>query len=216
MKKKYVLLFVAIMFLSNFLISCEKDNQIEPNTEAKQQVVVLNNTKKLSNKVLISKLKDRLSTVNKSQTARSFNTLDIGSATISDYNGTDVKAITVPISENLTYTTYSLGEDLTDSELLIDIKLENNIYAVKYFNLEGKIIGEFSVKDGVILNTKVMFSKKQSITGRFGSRFGRCVQANTSRMTDGSFLGSVYGLSCMAFGAQCAAGIALGCAAAAY
>lgn len=215
MRRNYVLLFVAMVSLSIFLTSCEKDNEIESNTEAKQQSVVLNNTEKLSNKILISKLRDKTSKVNRSKTSRSFTTLDINSATISDYKGTDVKAITVPISETLTYTTYAVGDDLTQVEMLIDIKIENDIYEVKYFNLEGEVIAELSVKDGVILNQTGIFDDKNTATGRFSDRWAKCVKANADRMTDGSISGGVYLLSCMAFGAQCAAGIAAGCAAAA-
>jgi hypothetical protein len=220
--KKLSLIAILIMVV---LSACNRNDEIVNKTEP-VQVVNLINSSPLTNQIILSKISTNVKneySLNKAKSAlkSALSSLDLKNAIISEYENTEIRSVTIPISENLSYITYTKQDKVWEGGMLIEIQQENDTYYVKYYNLNKEVIGGLTVHDGIItdaygiITNSTKSSNSLSKVNGWWSDWGDCVGASLTKMTDGSVKGSVWGLACIAFGPECAAGTALGCAAAA-
>lgn len=215
LKSKFILKVLVLVLI---VTSCNKENDevtVEPT-----QLIELKSVEDLKNQELITKLENKLSNKITSRSNRFSESLNIDNATISEYEGYDIKSINISMSDNLTYTTYSKENELVDVEILTEIIQNGNSYSVKYYNLNYEEIGGVTVDNGIVTNAYGFFND-ENLSGRssqmrgWWDTWGDCIGYNLDTMTDGSVEGSIFGLACIAFGPECAAGLAIGCAVAA-
>jgi hypothetical protein len=111
----------------------------------------------------------------------------------------------------VTYAAYERSGKLVGGGLFIQITKKGNQTVVTYDLESLEKIGSLIVENGVIVggNDNLQVPTNPGVgTDRV---FGECVRSALNRFTDGSTFGSIMGLGCIAFGPQCAAGIAIGC-----
>lgn len=111
------------MLFSWRLVSSSGDEVVE-STEAvnTKEAFVLIGSEPLKNQVLLTKLNKQIQSSVESKilslegiTSKSGSDI-ANSATISEYDGTDIKSIVVPVNDNVSYVTYSNGDKLMEEE----------------------------------------------------------------------------------------------------
>lgn len=218
-KFKYVYLVIVVLFFG----SCSNEEQLVKESNQIEQASSLLESKQLTNQILLEKLnikikKDENSLFNELNKSKNF-ILKSSDVKISTYETSDIKSITIPVANGYTYVTFSKEDKISEIGMFIKITQEDNKQLVRYYNLNEEIIGGFAVNQGIITHSFGNINetnKKSTLTNRgWWSTWGDCVGSSLTKMTDGSVEGSIWGLACIAFGPECAAGTALGCAAAA-
>lgn len=218
MKKKLKISTLSIVLTS--VVACSDDpildNDINEVVDSKiEQLVEINSSSQLE-KDLALDLKNRISNLTNKSIKSNLENINFDSATITDYEDSAVSGLTVPITEIRSYVTYALDGILTNQEMLIDISNIDNSSVVTYYNLNEELLGSITVTDGIITDSygfdDVNINLRNDGQKGWFDDWGECVGVNLNTMTDGSVGGSIYGLACIAFGPECAAGIAIGCA----
>ena len=90
-------------------------------------------------------------------------------------------------------------------------KISNTGTQIEFFSPSKNSLGLVQIdqnNDIIAINS---FDNDDNYKG-WWSDWGECVGVNLNTMTNGSVGGSIYGLACIAFGPECAAGVAIGCA----
>jgi hypothetical protein len=80
----------------------------------------------------------------------------------------------------------------------------NNNFKLEFFDANHLLMYAVESRDGEIVRIAQSNANARA--------WGQCVKGKLDDMTDGSFLGSAAAIGCMAFGVECAVGIAVGCA----
>lgn len=227
---KRILSTLLLVTLSMTITSCHDEDRETPNAEIKSEspkvskVSVLKSSKNLKDKVLISKLKNRLNNDEERLKKDGFNMkLElsennvVNEAIISEYEGTTMKSITVPLTEDTKYVTYTDKGLLSEVELLIKVSnLGNNTYKADYFDIDNNLLGWVKVENGIIVDSYGFTGDNNANsnirTNGFVKRWGKCVGVNMQLMSSGTAHGSAYAIGCIIFSVECGAGLAIGCA----
>jgi hypothetical protein len=213
---KIISKITLVIILSLTLFACNQEKE-EIAAAAAEQVVSIIETKSLTNQKMLDKISSRVSSFAKAKNSKSIvSKMNFSQGTISEYEGTDIKGINIPMSDGYSYVTYAKEDKISEEGMLVKISNENSTYFVKYYDLNKSEIGGLTISEGIITDAYgiIIESKEKSYKAAgWWSRWGDCVGASLNKMTDGSVEGSIYGLACIAFGPECAIGVGLGCAA---
>ncbi len=185
-------------------------------SEVIEQAVLLKRSQTLVDDGLTSLLvKSRSETLGRSissEVRSLFENLSFRRAVLSEYSETDIRSIAIPTLRGYNYVVYERAGKLIGGGLFIQISKKGNQTIVTYDSESLETIGSLTVENGVIIGGEVSFQTPPNTGGSTERKFGECVRSTLNRFTDGSTFGSIMGLGCMAFGVECAAGIAVGCA----
>jgi len=141
---------------------------------------------------------------------------------MASYENTSVQAIIFEQPNSLPGNTFSFVAFqqyglIGDMAMYIQVEqLATNQSRASYYDLDYNLVAQFIVEDGIPSNFQG-FPPQQASTAKKGwwGRWGSCVSAGFNSFFNGNPLNAAAGLTCVAFGPACAAGGAVGCAAAA-
>ena len=202
-----LMLFIAISAIA--FQACTKNEEIDPEV---QTVVKIKKISPLKNQLILDKINNQFPSFfnlkNKAENKK---------ATITEYENSDIESVNISLSKNLFFTTYVKGNKVMNGSMLTKIiELGNKKTKVEYLNPDTReVFASLVVQDGIIIDSSNFTSAHLAKSSGWWSRWSKCIGISLSKMTDGSVEGSVYGIICLAFGPECAAGLTLGCAAAA-
>lgn len=194
------------------LTSCGKEEHNASKLET-EPIFKLLESKPLTNEILLEKVESNIKEdedISSKIKTKILINLDLAKVTISDYEETDIKSVVIPISEEYSYITYSKKDKIWEGGMLVKINKENELSIVEYYNLNEEKIGVLEVNNGKITDAFGIYNSNRG----WWDDWSDCVADGFNSMFDGSVGGAAVGLLCVAFGPECAAGAALGCAAA--
>ena len=148
-------------------------------------------------------------------------TFNFENPTISSYEGTPVKSIIVhqkninKDGSSYSFVTYSKDDVVWNRAILIKTnKIKENEYIVEYYTTNNELLGNFTAKNGIIIESNfnsIFDANNKSKVFSWWETWADCVGVVLDSFTDGTVSGALGGITCLAAGPECAAGVAIGC-----
>tara|TARA_R110002050_G_scaffold200591_1_gene335531 strand:- start:74551 stop:75252 length:702 start_codon:yes stop_codon:yes gene_type:complete len=213
--KYFSISILALMIGAISFVSCSKeevDNEgVDVHVDDVNGALFLRagETEYLTNEVIIQKLQSRIEDNfgEGGQAISIVENMNFDNALITTFPGENIKCITIELSGNYSFVSYSNGNDVWKGGYIVETTINSGSSNVKILNLFLEEIVGFSAVDGVVVSVN-NYGENPDFTASWYSPWVDCVEDKINTLANNP----VLGLGCMAIGPECAGGIAIGCA----
>ena len=217
----FTAMLVACSTSKNDVILPKQDSEVAFSTVKNTSPVVNQTTKKefaaFFSKALSTRSKSRLSAASDNLDLSSLN-FNFNNAIELNFDNTTAKVVSVStVTEDGTKYIFSSlynGSTAMNDGLITKISTVNDVTELSYYDISGVIASKIVINKSGALISAQSFNQASSnarVVGYIGN-WAKCVGAVATKMTDGSVIGSVATLGCMAWGGPCAVAVGVGCA----